>query len=254
MECLLILERDFMSVRIKEVSKFDLKSPILIEGFPGVGLVGTIAASYIVDKLKMEPLGYIVSEKFPPIAAVHNYVPLHPARIYKSKKHNLVVLFSEFTIPMGVIHHLASEITEWAREHKVSSIYSLGGISIEAEQKEVFGIASTPEIAKKLEANGVKRIKEGATTGVSGVLLAECASKGFPAASLLAEAKPDFMDPLAAAMVIEKLRALIGVDIDTAELVNESKTIESKIKDVMENAKVAHDHYKRVEGLGPMYQ
>ncbi len=243
-----------MTVRIKEVAKFDLKEPLLIEGFPGVGLVGTISASYIVEKLKMDPLGYIVSEKFPPLAAVHNYMPLHPARIYKSKKHNLVVLFSEFTIPMGVIHHLSSEIIEWSREHKVSRIFSLGGISLESEKKEVFGIASTVELSKQLEANGIKRIKEGATTGVSGVLLAECASRGFPAASLLAEAKPDFMDPLAAAMVIEKLKPMTGLDIDTTELINESKTIESKMKDIMENAKVAIEHHRRVEGLGPMYQ
>ncbi|MFH0817771.1 MAG: proteasome assembly chaperone family protein [Candidatus Micrarchaeota archaeon] len=243
-----------MTVRIKEVSKFDLKEPILIEGFPGVGLVGTISASYIVEKLKMEPLGYIISEKFPPIAAVHNYIPLHPARIYKSKKYNLVVLFSEFTIPMGVIHHLSTEIIEWAREHKVSKIFSVGGISIESEKKEVYGIASTQELAKQLEANGIKRIKEGATTGVSGVLLAECASRGFPAASLLAEAKPDFMDPLAAAMVLEKLKGLLGIELDTSELVNESKTIEGKMKNIMDNAKTAHEHYKKVEGLGPMYQ
>jgi len=242
-----------MSVRIKETAKFDLKSPILIEGFPGVGLVGTISASYLVEKLKMEPLGYIVSEKFPPIAAVHNYRPLHPARIYKSKKHNLVVLFSEFTIPMSVIHHLSFEIIEWAKENKVSQIYSLGGISIEGDQKEVFGIASTPELTKNLESRGIKMIKEGATTGVSGVLLAECASRGFPAASLLAEAKPDFMDPLASAMVLNKLKLLINVDIDTAELINESKTIEGKMKEIMDNAKMAHEHYKRVEGLGPMY-
>ncbi len=242
-----------MAVRIKEVSKFDLNKPILIEGFPGVGLVGTISASYMVEKLKMEPLGYIVSEKFPPIAAVHNYQPLHPARIYKSKKYNLVILFSEFTVPMGTIHQLSSEIIQWASEHKVKQIFSLGGISIQGEQKDVYGIASTPDLRKSLQGKGIKMIKEGATTGVSGVLLAECASKKFPAASLLAEAKPDFMDPLAAAMVLEKLKKFIDVDIDTKELVNESKTIEGKMKDIMENAKTAHEHYKKVQGLGPMY-
>ncbi len=244
----------FMTVRIKETGKFDLKEPILIEGFPGIGLVGTISASYLVEKLKMEPLGYIISEKFPPIAAVHNYRPLHPARIYKSKKHNLIVLFSEFTVPMSVIHHLSTEIIEWAREHKVSQIYSLGGIAIEGEQKEVYGIASTPELAKLMESKGIKMIKEGATTGVSGVLLAECATTGFPAASLLAEAKPEFMDPLASALVLEKLKSIIKLDLDTSELVSESKTIESKMRDIMDNAKLAHDHYKKVEGLGPMYQ
>jgi uncharacterized protein len=242
-----------MTVKIIETAKFDLKEPILIEGFPGVGLVGTISSSYLVEKLKMEPLGYIISEKFPPIAAVHNYRPLHPARIYKSKKHNVIVLFSEFTIPMSIIHQLTQEIVAWAEGHKVKKIFSLGGISIEGEQNEVYGIASTPELTKQLESKGVKMIKEGATTGVSGVLLAECATKGFPAASLLAEAKPDFMDPLASAMVIDKLKLLIDLEIDTADLINESKTIESKMKDIMDNAKTAHENYKRVEGLGPMY-
>lgn len=245
--------RDLMAVRIKETSKFDLKKPILIEGFPGVGLVGTISASYMVEKLKMEPLGYIVSEKFPPLAAVHNYGPLHPARIYKSKEHNLIVLFSEFTIPMGVIHHLASEIIEWSMEHKVRQIFSVGGISIEGNQKDVFGIASTPALRRLMEGKGVKMIKEGATTGVSGVLLAECASRGFPAASLLAEAKPEFMDPLASAMVLNMLKKFIDVDLDTSELVNESKTIEGKMKEIMDNAKISHEHYQKVQGLGPMY-
>ncbi|MFH1448459.1 MAG: proteasome assembly chaperone family protein [Candidatus Micrarchaeota archaeon] len=242
-----------MAVRIREVGKFDLKNPTLIEGFPGVGLVGTISASYLVEKLKMDELGYITSEKFPPLAAVHNYAPLHPARIYKSKKYNLIVLFSEFTMPMGTIHHLASEIVDWAVDHKVREIFSLGGISIDGNRNDVFGIASTPELRKRLERNGIKMIKEGATTGVSGVLLAECASRGFPAASLLAEAKPDFMDPLASAIVIEKLKDIIKIDVDTKELINESRTIEGKIKDIMKNAKTAHEHYKKVQGLGPMY-
>ncbi|MCX6777603.1 MAG: PAC2 family protein, partial [Candidatus Micrarchaeota archaeon] len=118
-------------IQIKEVSKFDLDSPTLIEGFPGIGLVGTISASYIAEKLHMEPLAYLVSEKFPPLAAVHNYAPLHPARMYKSKKHNLIVLFSEFTIPLSQIYPLTEIILQWSKKNKVKQIFSLGGISIE---------------------------------------------------------------------------------------------------------------------------
>ena len=67
-----------MAIEFHMLAKPKLKSPVLVEGFPGLGLVGTISASYLIEKLKMEPLGYIISEKFPPIAAVHNYRPLHP--------------------------------------------------------------------------------------------------------------------------------------------------------------------------------
>ncbi|MFH1285961.1 MAG: proteasome assembly chaperone family protein [Candidatus Micrarchaeota archaeon] len=242
-----------MTVRIIETSKFDLKNPILIEGFPGLGLVGTISASYLADKLGMEPLGYITSERFPPIAAIHNYNPLFPARLYKSKKHNIVVLFSELIMPIQTIHALTDEIIGWSLKHKVKQIISLGGIGIKGEQDEVFGVASSPELNKKLQKAGVKLIKEGATTGVNGLLLAKCASMNFPAISLLAESKPEYLDPLAAAMVLDALNKLTGLKVDTSKLTQESKLLESKLKELMANAKTSHDQYKKAEGTGPMY-
>ncbi|MDO8339154.1 MAG: proteasome assembly chaperone family protein [Candidatus Burarchaeum sp.] len=242
-----------MSVTIVETEKYDLKSPYLIEGFPGIGLVGTISANYMVEKLGMEPFGYITSEKFSPIASVHNYMPLHPARMYKSKKHNLVVLFSELIIPMNTIYSLSSEIFNWAKKHKCRQIVSLGGINMKGEQDEVFGIASLPELSRMIEKKGVKLIREGVTTGVSGVLLAECATRNFPAISLLAEAHAEFMDPKGAAMVLDMLSKIINVKIDTHELLSQSKEIEGKVKQMLDQAKDVHEEYKKATGLGPMY-
>ena len=242
-----------MPVKIVETSDFDLKKPVLIEGFPGIGLVGTIAASYIVEKLKMDMLGHITSEKFPPIAAVHNKIPLHPARIYKSQKNNLLVLFSEFIIPLHTIHELSEKILEWCIEKDIREIISLGGIVVKGQEDAVFGIASTPKLVEELEANGIKTIKEGATTGVSGVLLADCYSRNFPAISLLAESKPEFLDPKAAALVIEALKKVVKVKISTEELVAESANVEVRMKELMYKARDAHSNYKKVEELGPMY-
>ncbi|MCX6776212.1 MAG: proteasome assembly chaperone family protein [Candidatus Micrarchaeota archaeon] len=242
-----------MPVKIIETSEFDLKKPILVEGFPGIGLVGTIASSYLVEKLKMDLLGHITSEKFPPIAAVHNKIPLHPARIYKSQKNNLLVLFSEFIIPLQSIHDLSEKILDWCIEREVKEIISLGGIVLKDQGDVVFGIASTPKLVEQLEANGIKTIKEGATTGVSGVLLADCYSRKFPAVSLLADSKPEFLDPKAAALVIEALKKLINVKVSTEELVCESVNIEGRMKEIMYKARDAHSNYKKVEEIGPMY-
>ncbi|MCX6777988.1 MAG: PAC2 family protein, partial [Candidatus Micrarchaeota archaeon] len=123
----------------------------------------------------------------------------------------------------------------------------------EEGEKEVFGIASTPEMQKLIKSHNVRMIKEGATTGVSGVLLAECASVGFPAVSLLSQARPELMDPLAAAVVLDKLKEILKLDLDTCELISESKAIEGKIQQMMQNAKTAHTHYQVVQSLGPMY-
>lgn len=241
------------NVEIIETSKFDLKKPTLIEGFPGIGLVGTISASFIAEKLKMEQLGYLVSDKFPPITAVHNYAPLHPARIYKSKKHNLIVLFSEFVIPISIVHKLSHAIVEWSEKRKIKQIISLGGIGLKGEQDTVFGIASNSTLTKTLEKNGVKLIKEGATTGVSGVMLAECAARNIPAISLLAEAKPNYLDPRGAALVLDAVKKIVNLPIDTKELVKEADSIETKIKEIIDNAKDAQQHYEKTSQIGPMY-
>ncbi len=37
---------------IKEIKKVDLKNPILIEGLPGLGLVGKITIRYLIKRLK----------------------------------------------------------------------------------------------------------------------------------------------------------------------------------------------------------
>jgi uncharacterized protein len=246
-----------MAIELHITAKPKLKTPTLIEGFPGLGLVGTISASYLIEKLKMEPLGYITGDQFPPLAAVHNHRPLYPARMYFSTKHDLIVFISEFVIPIGAVNELADRIYEFSRKMKVKKIVSLGGIAIKGEQDEVYCIASLPELSSSLEKlRDVKMIKEGATTGVTGVLLARGAVEKFPVASLLAESHEGYMDPKAAAMVLEVLKDMLKFDIDTSALENEAKLIDSKVKEVMGKAKTAHTEYKKVAdqgSLGPMY-
>ena len=117
--------------------KAGLKNPILIEGLPGFGLVGTIAASYLVDKLKMKPYGYITSNKFPPLIAIHEYTPEYPIRMYFSKKHNLIVLLSEFIIPLSSVKELSDTIFDFSKKKNVKKIVSLGSINIKGDQDTV---------------------------------------------------------------------------------------------------------------------
>ncbi len=48
------------------------KSPLVIEGFPGIGLVGNIACQHIIEELEMEYIGSIDSRYFPPLAVLFN--------------------------------------------------------------------------------------------------------------------------------------------------------------------------------------
>ncbi|EQD61994.1 protein containing DUF75, partial [mine drainage metagenome] len=53
-------------VLIQTLEKVTLRNPILVEGLPGVGNVGKLAADYLREQLKAKPLATIYSKFFPP--------------------------------------------------------------------------------------------------------------------------------------------------------------------------------------------
>ncbi|MEK6954162.1 MAG: PAC2 family protein [Candidatus Micrarchaeota archaeon] len=240
-----------MIVEIREVEKVKLKNAIMIEGFPGIGMIGTISASYLADKLGLRVIGYISSSHFPPIAPIHDYVPLSPARIYASEKHNLIILFSEFVIPSEVAFALSQKILKYAREKGVKEIYSLAGIASETPQDKIYGIGSTKEMVEKLKKAGIEVIKEGATQGVSGLLIAECAAEKFPAANILIQTSQP-MEPKGSAKLLAKLSEIIKVPVDVKPLIAEGAVIEEKIKASMDKIKDMHAKYNEM-GENPAY-
>ncbi len=240
-----------MIIKINEIEKLKVKNPVIIEGFPGIGMVGTISASYLAEKLGMKLVGYLASSHFPPISAIHDYKPVSPARIYASEKYDLIVLFSEFIIPSEVIYALSEKIIDWAREKKAKMIYSLAAIAVPEPRETIHGIASTPAVAETLKKKGIDLIKEGATQGVSGVLIAECASQQFPAANLMVQtASP--LDPRAAARLLDKLSQLISVPIDTKPLLKEGEEVERKMRAAINKMKEMQAEYSKRE-QNPMY-
>ncbi len=50
---------------IKEFKPVEAKNPILIEGLPGLGLVGKIAIRYLIKQLKAQKFAYLYSPHFP---------------------------------------------------------------------------------------------------------------------------------------------------------------------------------------------
>lgn len=235
-----------MIVEIKEIEKFNVKNPIIIEGFPGIGMVGPIGASFLAQRPSMKLVGYISSTHFPPIAAIHDYKPVSPARIYASEQDNMMVLFSEFVIPADVVLPLAQELISFAGLKKARAIYSLAGIAMDTPTNTIHGIASTQEMRDSLKASGVDLIKEGATQGVSGVLIAECAAQKFPAANLMIETnKP--LDPVGTARLVDLLSKITGLKIDTQSLVKEGKQVEENLKQAMQKMQSLHEDYQQLQ-------
>ena len=123
-------------IKINLLKDYNLSGYRLLEGFPSVGLVGPMVNSYIIEKLNMEYIGYIESDSFPPISAIHGATPLFPVRIYKDDKYKIITLISEFTIPVETVYQMSYEIIDFCRKgrHKPNR----GGRSGRSERNTAF--------------------------------------------------------------------------------------------------------------------
>src|SRR3989344_7706884 len=103
------------------------KNPTIIEGFPGFGLVGTIATEFLIKHLDAEQIGIIRMEEVPPVIAVHKGKPVEPLGIFYAKKENLIILHA-LTSVQGFEWELAEALTNMSKELKAKEIISLEGV------------------------------------------------------------------------------------------------------------------------------
>ncbi|MCQ2070509.1 MAG: PAC2 family protein [archaeon] len=60
----------------------ELKNPIAIIGFPGVGLVGSIISSFLARELKLDIVAGVTNDDLPPYCLMQDGKPYPPIRIY----------------------------------------------------------------------------------------------------------------------------------------------------------------------------
>lgn len=239
-------------IEIKLFKNYDLKDYTLIDAFPGVGLVGPMAGSYMIEKLKMEYIGYIDSNEFPPIAAIHNSVPMFPARIYKDDKYKLIVAMSEFVIPANVVFELSRELLAFVRKNGISKTISISGMPSLKPSDIAYITSPDPDVIKKAVKLGLKTISEGVVAGVGAVLMTNSDQFKVVSMNILVEVNPQLMDPKYAEVAILGLNKLININIDLKDLEEEAKVVEEKMREMLRKMKETPEHYsKAAEATGP---
>ncbi|RLG70015.1 MAG: hypothetical protein DRO11_06810 [Methanobacteriota archaeon] len=230
------------------------KAPVII-GFPEVGLVGSIAVSHTINTLGLAEVGYIDSEQFPPVVAVHGGRPKPPARIYANKK--LVAITSEVPIPVQSIRPLTRSLVQWFKKRETSLVVILGGVAhperAGIETPKVYGVGVSEQGDKLLGEHGVTRLEEGLLAGSHGMLLWGCGEAGVNTIYLMAEAHYGYPDPGAAASVVSICNKMLGLNIDTKPLLEQEEQIRIAARDLMRRTEQAmRDVRKEQEHEIPM--
>ena len=222
-------------VKIVIKKKINFTGYTMIEGFSGVGLVGTLASQYLVNNLDFIRVGYVYDEELPPVAVLNKGEILHPIRIYACKKSKIMLLTSELPMGINLSKKIASEISEWAKKNKIKQIISLEGMASLKKQSKpsVYYVTNSNVLAKKVESFGGIKLMDGFILGVSGELILECIDDNVPILSLMAESYTNIPDGFAAAELLTYVSNLVGIKINTKPLVSEAEIFERKIKDII---------------------
>jgi uncharacterized protein len=227
-------------VRIVEKEGEVYNNPVVIEGLPDVGLVGTIAASYLVEKLAYREIGHIESDLFPPVMVIHDGKLKNPFRIYSDASGSIVVILSEVAVPPKAVYPLTAALAEWFHRIKVRPpVISLKGLPmknrIEIDKPEVFAVGNNDAALQLLKDKQIELLEEGFIAGTYAMMLRECSKRNIGAISLLAQCFPVYPDPGAAASSIESVKKFVpNLEVDVGELLENAEEIKLKARDLMQ--------------------
>ncbi|MCD4799015.1 MAG: proteasome assembly chaperone family protein [Methanosarcinales archaeon] len=226
---------------VKIITKpLSLENPIIVEGFPGIGLVGNIASQHLIDELDMEYVGSMESKYFPPIAVLFNGIINMPVRIYQSKDHNILTVISDIPIHPTISYEVSKVLVDWAQSINVKEIVSIAGIATMSSEEKVFGAATNDDMLNRIKDH-VEIFQVGTISGISGSVMTECFMRDVPAMSLLGETNSPNPDPRAAASVIKVLNIIYDLPIDTDNLMEQAEQIEIELQKLAEQVKTSEE-------------
>jgi uncharacterized protein (TIGR00162 family) len=235
------------NVTINFIEKPKLKDAVLIEGLPGVGNVGKLAAEHLVEELQLKKFAEIYSKFLPPqvIVGDDGTVSLVKHDLYYKKSigngRDLILLTGDYQglTPEGQ-YELSHETVKIAISLNVSLIFTLGGYGVIklVEEPGVLGAVTSVDQKERLEEIGVI-FKTGEPSsgiiGASGLLLGLGALEGIPGICLMGETSGYFVDPRSARSVLRVLSDYLEFEIDYSSLEKKATQIDEITSKIKEN-------------------
>ena len=224
-----------------------LAEPILVEGLPGVGNVGKLAAEHLVEQLKATKFADIYSKYFPPQVLVDDdgLIRLVNNELFFSKgdgtRPDIIILVGDYQglSPEGQ-YELSDHVLNVMKGMGVKRIYTLGGYGVGKmlEKPRVLGAATDKELVEEMKEKGVifsKGEPGSGIVGASGLLLGLGKIYSIRSVCLMGETSGYFVDPKGAEAVLRILTGILGVEVDYKALEEKAEQIESitsKLKEI----------------------
>jgi uncharacterized protein len=254
---------------IRTISDFDKlqnSKSVLIAGFPGPGLVGSISTSYIIDKLNMHQIACVESQYISPGVIFIDGKLRHPFRLYANEAGNVCVLVCEAPLMINGIHSVLDTVMDWAIKNTIQEVLVLDGVPVQGiprSDRHTTILQSTEmennitndnnnkkegnisisdnkgQIQSNFNNSAIEESLKKYTTfigGIAGGLLSACLSNQIPCAAILVPSSSGIPDPEGAALLIESYNSIIkdeNLKIDPTQLKEQGQILKRQLEQII---------------------
>ena len=225
--------------------KLTLHQPLFIEGLPGIGNVGKIAADFLIEEFKAKKLATFFSYKYPHSVFVteNNLAEMPKIELYykqfgDKKKRDLLLLVGDIQpLDEESCYSFCDEVIKIAKNYGSSEIIATGGIGLQqipdkprvyctSNDRQLYEEYSKQPLVQK-EVFGVV----GPIVGATGVLLGLGKKRGMKAVALLAEtfAHPMYLGIKGAQELLRVFEAKFRYGIDLQKMTKEIERVEREV-------------------------
>lgn len=212
-------------IKLRELEKVTLRNGVLIQGLPGIGLVGKLAVDYIIRELNLRKVaelisdGLLLQQNVAVLVDEEGILKLPTYDFYHYSTGNRDFLF--LTAPTQPVTWMQYEIAERVLDYfqmiDGREVVGVCGTTM-GNGEDVYFATASREISEELSKYGFKPSPGGLITGACGLLPTLASLRGLKAYVLMGYTAQVEPDPLAAKRVVLALAKLFRFEINTSNL------------------------------------
>ena len=204
----------------REIFRPELDNPVFVQGLPGFGNVGRIAAHLLIKFCEAKLFAEMYSPSFPDYVSISSkgiaHLPRYEFYSAPMDKNNLVIMTGE-TQPSfdDVLAHyqVCDEIVDFVEKLGCHFVVTMGGVPLTEEKTQVYIAATSAKLATEFMEKGSVIYSKGRIVGGTGLTLALAKERGFDGVCLLGATTGFKADRGAGFQVFKFLMKALGKEI-----------------------------------------
>jgi hypothetical protein len=196
-----------------------LQNPVFVEGLPGFGDVGRIAARLFIEFTHARVFARLYSPSFPDYVIVNKNGICRPQRyeFYTAKlgEKDFIVLTGDAQPSVEDLkaHYLlCDQILDFVEKYGCRYLITMGGVPTPKPAEEVYVAATSPRLAEEIMKRGALLYGRGRIMGATGLLLGLAKNRGWQGVCLLGATTGLRADREAAFSVLKFLMKILGAE------------------------------------------